>query len=161
MIYNNKSSAVAEMGDRWLATIYGPKRGGCCDPFAGAGTPSSTMWTEVYFRTKRRLHPSIHLATIDMGQKLGGSGCAFFLGVAGPTANTMSRMLRPTSVPSGILIHAAVWPQKSWAGIWVTQPPTPFGVGGWVPIYPHLTQSRLCDTSISSGILMHPAVWPQ
>jgi len=23
---------------------HGPKRGGCCAPFAGVGTPSSTMW---------------------------------------------------------------------------------------------------------------------
>ena len=41
----NKSSAVAEMGDRGH-NRHGPKRGagGCCAPFAGAGTPSSTMW---------------------------------------------------------------------------------------------------------------------
>ena len=45
------------------------------------------------------------------GPKIGWSGCAFFLGVAGPTSNTISRRPRPTSVPSVILIHAAVWPQ--------------------------------------------------
>ena len=28
-------------------------------------------WAEVYFHTKRRLHPYSYLATIDMGQKLG------------------------------------------------------------------------------------------
>jgi len=39
----NKSSAVAEMGDRGH-NRHGPKRGGCCVPFARAGTPSSTMW---------------------------------------------------------------------------------------------------------------------
>jgi len=39
----NNSSAVAEMGDRGH-NRHGPKRGGCCAPFAGAGTPSSTMW---------------------------------------------------------------------------------------------------------------------
>ena len=60
---------------------------------------------------QQRLHPSSHLATIDMGHKLDGSGCALFLEVAGSTSNTMSRRPRPTSVPSGILIHAAVWPQ--------------------------------------------------
>ena len=59
-----KSSAVAEMGDRGH-NRHGPKRGGCCAPFAGAGTPS----------------------------------------------NTMPSWPRPTSVPSGILIHPAVWPQ--------------------------------------------------
>ena len=61
-------------------------------------------WAEVYFRTKRRLHPSSHLATIDMGQKLGGVVCPFS-GVFGSTSNTMSRRTRPTSVPSGFLIH--------------------------------------------------------
>ena len=45
------------------------------------------------------------------GNRLRASGCAFFLGVAGSTWNTMSRRPRPISVPSGILIHAAVWPQ--------------------------------------------------
>ena len=41
----NNSSAVAAMGDRGH-NIHGPKRGGggCYAPFAGAGTPSSTMW---------------------------------------------------------------------------------------------------------------------
>jgi len=37
-------------------------------------------WAEVYFRTKRRLHPSSHLATIDMGQKLCGVSVPFFWG---------------------------------------------------------------------------------
>ena len=34
----------------------------------------------LYFRNKRRLHPSSHLATIDMGQKLGGVGVPLFWG---------------------------------------------------------------------------------
>ena len=72
----DKSSTVAEMGDR-DHNRHEPKRGGCCAPFAGgAGSPSNTVaWAEVYFRTKWRLHPSSRLATIDMGRKLGG--CAF------------------------------------------------------------------------------------
>ena len=43
-----------------------------------------------------------HLATTDMDEKLGG---------AGSPSNTMSPGPRPTSLPSGILIHPAVWPQ--------------------------------------------------
>jgi len=35
---------------------------------------------EVYFRTKWRLHPSSRLATIHMGQKLNGGGCALCAG---------------------------------------------------------------------------------
>jgi len=33
-----------------------------------------------HFRTKWRLHPSSRLATINMGQKLGGGGCALCSG---------------------------------------------------------------------------------
>jgi len=85
MLYDNKCSAVPEMTDRGH-NRHGPKRGkGCCAPFAGAGTPSSTMWpgARSNFRTKRRHHASSHMTTIDMGQKLGGGGRALFLVVAG------------------------------------------------------------------------------
>jgi len=44
------------------------------------------------------------------GPKIGWGGCALFLGVAVSTSNTMSCRLRPASVPSGILLYAAVWP---------------------------------------------------
>jgi len=40
----DKSSAVAEMGDRLATTDMGRKVGGCCAPFrGGAGYPSNTM----------------------------------------------------------------------------------------------------------------------
>jgi len=45
------------------------------------------------------------------GPKIGG--CALF-GGAGSPCNTMLFGPRPTSVPSGILIHLAVWPQQGW-----------------------------------------------
>jgi len=48
------------------------------------------------------------LATADIGRKFGG--CAN-LGGAGSSPNTISPGLRPTFVPSGILIHPVVWPQ--------------------------------------------------
>jgi len=51
-----------------------------------------------------------YLATIDMGRKVGGC-CAPFRGGAGSPSNTMWPGPRPTSVPSGILIHPTVWPQ--------------------------------------------------
>ena len=60
----NKSSAVAEMGDRGH-NRHRPKRGGglLC-PFRGSWdlVYYNVAWAEVYFRTKRRLHPSNHLA---------------------------------------------------------------------------------------------------
>jgi len=59
------------MGDRGH-NRHEPKIGGLLCPFAVAGTSTvySVTWAEVYFRTKRRLHLSSHLATICMGQKL-------------------------------------------------------------------------------------------
>ena len=65
------------------------------------------------------------LATISMGQKVGGLLCSFPWGRAGSPSNTMWPGPRPTSVPSGILIHPNVWPHytnvtnrqtDSWAG---------------------------------------------
>jgi len=51
---------------------------------------------------------------MDMGQKL-GRGCAPLgevdLGPQSPS-NTMSPRLRPTCIPSGILMNTAIWPQK-------------------------------------------------
>ena len=40
-----------------------------------------------------------------------GGCCALSAGGAGSTSNTMWPGLRPTSVPSGILIHPAIWTQ--------------------------------------------------
>jgi len=49
------------------------------------------------------------LATIDMDGKLGR--CVPYRGEAGSPCNTMWPEARLTFVPSGILIHSAVWPQ--------------------------------------------------
>jgi len=60
------------------------------------------------------------LATIDMVRKVGGAlwpksgGCPLlcpFCRGAGSPSNIMLPGPRPTSVPSGILIHPTVWPQ--------------------------------------------------
>jgi len=58
------------------------------------------------------------LATIDMSQKL---GAVLLLGGAG------------SSVPSGIFIHPAVWPQQTWAENGDECAPF-FVEGSWVPI---------------------------
>jgi len=39
-------------------------------------------------------------------------------GRAGSPFNTMSPEPRPTSAPSGILIHTAIWPQQTWAVVY-------------------------------------------
>ena len=43
VLFGNKSSAVAQMGDRGHNRHGLKKTGGCCDPFAGAGTPSTIL----------------------------------------------------------------------------------------------------------------------
>jgi len=42
-------------------------------------------------------------------------GALPLLGGDGSPSNTMSTGPRPTSVPSGILIHPDFWPQQTWA----------------------------------------------
>jgi len=80
---DSKSSTVAEMGDRGH-NRHGPKRGGLLYPFRAKLGPCLIQCGlgRGLHRTKWRLHPSSRLATIDMGQKLGGCGCALFLGVS-------------------------------------------------------------------------------
>jgi len=88
-----------------------------------------------------------------MGRKL---GAVSFLGGAGSPSNTKSPGPRPTSIPSGILVHPAVWPQRIWAENWGAVPffvawakayvyaqfhdCAPFGGG---QLGPHLTQCGL------------------
>jgi len=62
-------------------------------------------------------------------------GSCPFLGGTGSLSNTMWPGLRPTSIPSGILIYSAVWPQRAWAENWGTLPPLWEGQLGL-----HLTQ---------------------
>jgi len=52
---------------------------------------------------------------IDMGQKF-GLLCPFG-GRSWSTSNTMWPGPRRTSVPSGILVHLAIWPQQTWVKI--------------------------------------------
>jgi len=61
-----------------------------------------------------------------MGRNFGGSA-PFLEREAGYPSNTKSPGSRPTSVPSGILIHPAIWPQQIWAENWGL---CPFGGGG-------------------------------
>jgi len=69
----------------------------------------------------------ITITIINMGRK--------FSGVGGFPFNTKYPALRPTSIPSGILMHAAIWPQHTWVENWGLCPPLGEGEMG-----PHLTQ---------------------
>jgi len=72
-------------------------------------------WAEAYLHdTKWHLDPSSRLATIDMGRKLGALPL-FWVEGAGYPSNTVSLGPRPASLPSGILIHPAIWAQLIWA----------------------------------------------
>jgi len=72
-----------------------------------------------------------------MEQNLGGS-CAFFSGGgAGSPSNTKSPGPRPTSIPSGFLVHPGVWPQRTLAENLGLCPFRGRELG------PHLTQCRL------------------
>jgi len=74
ILSNDKSSAVAEMGDR-LATIDIGRKVGAAVPLSVGGKLSphltNAAWEEAYLRTKWHHNPSSPLATTDMDQKLG------------------------------------------------------------------------------------------
>ena len=72
------------------------------------------------------------LATTNTGRKV-GAAVSLSMGEAGSPSNTMLPGPRPTSVPSDILIHTAVWPQQIWAKKWGGGRCAPFG-GSWVLI---------------------------
>jgi len=115
------------MGDRARAK-WAKKVGGCCAPFRGGAGSHLTQcrlgqglppyqvvsWSIQPFDHNRHrpqfadLHASVHKP-----QKRGGGCCAPFCGEAGFLSDTMWPRLRPTAVPSGILIHLhpTVWPQ--------------------------------------------------
>ena len=87
-----------------------------------------------------------------------GAVSPFCGGGVGFPSCTMCHRPRPTCIPSGILIHAAVWPRyigQNWGGCCA-----PF----WGERGPHLTECMSPgprSTSVPSGILIHPAAWPQ
>jgi len=97
------------------------------------------------------------LATIDMDRKLGG-GCdpSEEMG-AGSPSNTKLPGPRPISLPSGILIHPAVWPQQTWAENWGA---VPFG-GEVAGSTSNTVWPGPRSTSTPSFVLIYSAVWPQ
>jgi len=83
--------------------------------FLGGGSwvpiEHKVAWSEAYLHTKWHLNPSSHLATTDMGPKLGDGDVPLWGKGAGSPSNTMWPELRYTGTPSFILIRLAVWPQ--------------------------------------------------
>ena len=171
---------------------HGPKRGGCCAPFAGEVHPELGPHL-MQCGLVRGLLP-YHVASSSIqpfghnrrGTKTADCACPFYGRGAGTPSNTTSPGPRLTSVQSGILIHPAVWPQQTWAENWVgvhepffwgSRAPSdtkPFGHNGHGPKIggcpfsrtgagssSNTMSPRLRPTFVPSGILMHTAVWPQ
>jgi len=133
--------------------------GGCCAPFTGELGPRLTQCG-----LGRRLLPyqvaSSSIQPFDHnrhGPKIGWDGAVpFFWGGAGSPSNTKSPGPRPTSIPCGILVHPAVWPQRTLVENWGLCP-----IRGGGARSPSNTMSpSLRPTSVPSGILIHSAVWP-
>jgi len=64
----------------------------------------------VHYKSSADVEMGDRLVTIDMGQKVGAAVPLSVGRELGPHL-TMSPGPRPTSIPSGILIHPTVWPQ--------------------------------------------------
>ena len=95
-----------------------------------------------------------HLDTIDMGDNWGL--CPLW-GEARSPCNTMWPGPRPTFVPSGILIHPAVWTidmGRKWGAL------PPFW-GGRAESPSNTISLGPRPTSLPSGVLTHPVIWPQ
>jgi len=139
---------------------------------------STSVQSGVFFRW--RLHPSSRLATIDMNRKLDacpflgelrprlatidmgqkvGRGCALFFwgGSWVHIEHKVARAEGPTSIPSGILVHQAVWPQRTLAENWGL---CLFSGGGAGSLSNTMSPGPR-PTSVPSGILIHPTIWPQ
>ena len=90
-------------GWRWVCPLF----------WEVAGSPSNTKSSRprpTSIPTKCYLSPSSRLATMDIGQKLGGL-CPFRGGGARSPSGTMWPGPRSTSTPAAILIHPGIWPQ--------------------------------------------------
>jgi len=101
--------------------LFGRKLGRGSGPFRWKGTGfhlTQFACAVAYLHAKYRLHPSSRLAAINMGRKFVGALLPFWGGGAGSLSNTKSRGPRPTSIPSDILIHAAILPQQILAENW-------------------------------------------
>jgi len=89
-----------------------------------------------------------------MGRKLGA--VPPFLGEAGSPSNTKAPG-KPTSIPSGILIHPAIWPQRTWAKNWGAVSL----LGGGVGSLSNTMWPGPRSTCVLSFIPIHKTVWQQ
>jgi len=91
------------------------------------------------------------------GPKIFGLCFLFWGRGAGSPSSTMWPASKPTSIPSGVLIHPAIWPQQIWAENWGLCPFEGGGAGSpYNPMWPGPK-----PTCMPSFILIDPTVWPQ
>jgi len=84
-------------------------------------------------------------------------GCCAPFGEAASPSSTIWPGPRSASVPSGILICPAAWPQQVWTENWGPAVPLLGGAGSpFNSMWP-----GPWFTSVPSGILIHVAVWQQ
>jgi len=116
------------------------KEGGCCAAFAREQGPGLTQCglgrgLLSYQVASSSIQPFGHNRH---GPKIGWMGGLPFSGGAKSPSNTKSPGPRPTSIPSRISVHPAVWPRRTWAKNWRGLYPVGQGELG-----PHLSQCRL------------------
>ena len=137
-VQHNKCSATAEWATIWPQYTWIKNWGRLCPLGEGELGPHLTQCDQ------GRSLPPYQIASWSIqpfghnrqGRKL-GAVVPLWGGGAGSPSNTMSPGPTPISLPSGILIHPAVWPQQTWAENWGA---VPFGEGEQGP---HLTQCGL------------------
>ena len=149
----------------WPQETWAEKRGATVPLSWRGGTPSNTMWpgprsTSVPYQLASSSIQPFGLNRHGPKNCVGmGVGVPFFWGLLQGPHRTKSPGPRPTPIPSGILVHSAVWPQLTLAenlGL------CPFrGGGAGSPFNTMLHSPRARPTSVPSGILIHAAVWPQ
>jgi len=117
------SYARAQRYLRWATVDMSWKEGGCCAPFAGELCPRLiTMWPRPSSTTAPNgilSHPAIWPQNGWMNQLSAHKWTENWVGAVpfclGGAQSPKSPKPKPTSIPSGILIHPAVWPQRTWA----------------------------------------------
>jgi len=73
----------------------------------------TNFWWHKYNHNSAVAEMGDRLATTDMGRKEGAAVPLSVGELHGSPSNTMWPGPRPTSIPSGILIHPAVWPEQT------------------------------------------------
>ena len=123
-------------------------------------SPSNIMWPglrcEVYLRTKWQLDPFSRYYSHNRHSGAAVPLCLCGGGTLQSICNTMWHGPTPTSVPSGILIHPAVWPQQIWAKNWGRLCPGLWGRRSWVLIYHNAARAELVPPCQISSLSTPP-----